>query len=147
MSDDEDDAFGASEDEESSATPSLGPPKPKKIPRARYIVWIVILVVSFVVVGFKYFEESYDFDFDEFTKNYEILGLRAKADVTQEQIKSAHHSLAKIFHPDKCREPQCAEKYVGILRAYDTLKKYHQGFWERQHLKEQGRGRRQSRRP
>lgn len=48
-------------------------------------------------------EESYDYDYDAFTKNYEILGLPATETVTQRQIKEAYTPLAlKWFVGTRC---------------------------------------------
>jgi len=87
------------------------------------------------MTALKFFEENYDFDFDEFTKFYETLGLPSKATVTLEEIKNAHHRLARTLHPDKCGTPECAERYVAVLRAYDTLKAHHVAFWEKEQIK------------
>jgi hypothetical protein len=48
---------------------------------------------------------------------YDILGIRPSA--TDAEIKAAFRQLAKIYHPDI--NPQGREKFVQILKAYETL--------------------------
>lgn len=43
---------------------------------------------------------------------YEILGVSENS--SQEEIKKAFRSMAKIYHPDKCKEPNAEEKFKEI---------------------------------
>jgi len=50
---------------------------------------------------------------------YRILGLRRKSG--SDEIKNAYRSLAKIYHPDKCADPNSEEKFKKIQKAYEVL--------------------------
>ncbi len=50
---------------------------------------------------------------------YEVLGLQQTASV--EQIKQRFRALAREHHPDVATEPEAAEKFVAISKAYRTL--------------------------
>ena len=59
-------------------------------------------------------------DFDFCHKNYyEILGVNVNA--TQEEIKDAYKSLAKIYHPDFSLYDNSTEIMQAINQAYETL--------------------------
>ena len=53
-------------------------------------------------------------------KLYEILGVKENA--TEEEIKKAYRKLARKYHPDVCKEPECEEKFKEINTAYEILK-------------------------
>ncbi len=50
---------------------------------------------------------------------YEILGVPRNA--TQEEIKRAYRKLARKYHPDLCKKPECEEKFKEINEAYQVL--------------------------
>jgi len=104
---------------------------------SRHWKWVIAaLLLLLAVLALRYFEEKYDWDYDEFTKFYDLLGLPARPEVTLEEIKAAHHKLARVLHPDKCDTSECADRYVPVLKAYETLKAHHTAFWEKQRLLE-----------
>ncbi|CAD8070772.1 unnamed protein product [Paramecium sonneborni] len=49
---------------------------------------------------------------------YQILNLTNKS--SQEEIKTAYYTLAKLYHPDK--NPDQIDKFKGINEAYEILK-------------------------
>jgi len=51
---------------------------------------------------------------------YECLGL--SPDCSQQEIKAAYKKLAMMYHPDKNKSPDAAEKFNEIKTAYDILK-------------------------
>jgi curved DNA-binding protein len=50
---------------------------------------------------------------------YEVLGVSENA--TQEEIKKAYRKLARKYHPDICKKPECEEKFKEINTAYEIL--------------------------
>ena len=50
---------------------------------------------------------------------YEILKINNNA--TTEEIKKAYYKLAKVYHPDKCKEEDADEKFKKINYAYNIL--------------------------
>jgi DnaJ-related protein SCJ1 len=50
---------------------------------------------------------------------YKILEI--KRDATQNEIKHKYRQLSRIYHPDKNRSPEAAEKYKEINEAYEIL--------------------------
>ncbi|NPB05041.1 MAG: molecular chaperone DnaJ [Aquificae bacterium] len=50
---------------------------------------------------------------------YEVLGVSRNA--TQEEIKKAYRKLARKYHPDICKKPECEEKFKEINEAYQVL--------------------------
>ena len=51
--------------------------------------------------------------------HYETLGLQKNA--SKDEIKSAYHKLAKVYHPDKNTGNDAKEKFQKIQEAYETL--------------------------
>uniref|UniRef100_A0A7S3YHG0 DnaJ homolog subfamily C member 22 n=1 Tax=Lotharella globosa TaxID=91324 RepID=A0A7S3YHG0_9EUKA len=65
---------------------------------------------------------------DEFVKSldvegkehsYKVLGLVPGA--SPSEVKRAFRSLARKHHPDKCRQPDCEEKFREIREAFENL--------------------------
>lgn len=50
---------------------------------------------------------------------YSTLGVDAKADGAV--IRSAYRRMARQWHPDVCHEPDAAEQFKAITRAYEVL--------------------------
>jgi curved DNA-binding protein len=50
---------------------------------------------------------------------YETLGVSESA--TQAEIKKAYRKLARKYHPDICKKPECEEKFKEINAAYEVL--------------------------
>lgn len=50
---------------------------------------------------------------------YDVLGLQKNA--TQEEIKKAFRTLASIYHPDRYKGSDCAERMSEINVAYEIL--------------------------
>jgi hypothetical protein len=55
----------------------------------------------------------------EATTLYGVLGVQRSAD--QDAIKSAFRKMARMWHPDHCKEPDAAEMFMRIKDAYDLL--------------------------
>jgi DnaJ-class molecular chaperone len=51
--------------------------------------------------------------------HYETLGLQKNA--SKDEIKTAYHKLAKVYHPDKNTGNDAKEKFQKIQEAYETL--------------------------
>jgi len=49
------------------------------------------------------------------------LGLDPGA--TPEEVKKSFRSLARKYHPDKCKQPECEEKFREAREAFETLTK------------------------
>jgi hypothetical protein len=56
---------------------------------------------------------------DEHPTLYAVLGVKRTA--TDSEIKKSFRRLARQWHPDVCREPDAAEQFMAIRRAYDLL--------------------------
>lgn len=56
-----------------------------------------------------------------FEKYYRILEL--PSDSTDGDIKAAYRRLAKLYHPDKSRDPNSREKFIDVNEAYEVLMK------------------------
>jgi curved DNA-binding protein len=50
---------------------------------------------------------------------YKTLGVQENA--TEQEIKKAYRKLAKQYHPDKCKTPECEEKFKEINAAHEVL--------------------------
>ncbi len=50
---------------------------------------------------------------------YETLGISENA--SESEIKKAYRKLARKYHPDVCKEPECEEKFKEINAAYEVL--------------------------
>jgi DnaJ-class molecular chaperone len=57
--------------------------------------------------------------FNKLMDLYNILNLNTNA--TTEEIRKAYLKLAKIYHPDKCKDPDADEKFKKINYAYNIL--------------------------
>lgn len=57
------------------------------------------------------------------TKAYKVLKLKESA--TEEEIKTQYKKMAKMWHPDKQKDPakkaEAEEKFIEIQQAYETL--------------------------
>jgi hypothetical protein len=56
---------------------------------------------------------------DEHPTLYATLGVPNTA--TDIEIKSAYRRLARMWHPDVCKEPDAHEQFIRIQRAYEVL--------------------------
>ncbi|CAD8085824.1 unnamed protein product [Paramecium primaurelia] len=68
-----------------------------------------------------YYKQKYFFSFLKFNPNknyYQTLNLTNRA--TQDEIKSAFYTLAKLYHPDK--NPNSIDQFKAINEAYEVLK-------------------------
>ncbi|MDV3158314.1 MAG: DnaJ domain-containing protein, partial [Pigeon pea little leaf phytoplasma] len=50
---------------------------------------------------------------------YEVLGLSRDANL--DDIKRAYRSLAKKYHPDRCKEDNAEAKFKEIQEAFEVL--------------------------
>ena len=51
--------------------------------------------------------------------NYELFGL--DLDASEDDIKRAYKRLVKKYHPDVCKDPNAAKKFIEIQKAYKEL--------------------------
>jgi curved DNA-binding protein len=47
--------------------------------------------------------------------------LEVNENASEQEIKKAYRKLAKQYHPDKCKTPECEEKFKEISSAYEVL--------------------------
>jgi len=47
--------------------------------------------------------------------------LEVQEDASEQEIKKAYRKLAKKYHPDKCKTPECEEKFKEINAANEVL--------------------------
>jgi hypothetical protein len=50
---------------------------------------------------------------------YGVLGIRQNVDA--DELKQAYRRMARQWHPDVCREPDAAERFIKIKEAYELL--------------------------
>ena len=50
---------------------------------------------------------------------YDILGVSPNA--SESEIKKAYKKLARKYHPDICKDPECEEKFKELNSAYEIL--------------------------
>eukprot|EP01112_Ceratiomyxa_fruticulosa_P010806 TRINITY_DN286_c0_g1_i5.p1 TRINITY_DN286_c0_g1~~TRINITY_DN286_c0_g1_i5.p1 ORF type:complete len:115 (+),score=23.70 TRINITY_DN286_c0_g1_i5:306-650(+) len=53
------------------------------------------------------------------TRLYDTLGVQP--DANESDIKKAYRKMAMMYHPDKNPEPDAAEKFKEVSRAYEIL--------------------------
>ena len=51
---------------------------------------------------------------------YAVLAVASAA--TEDELRTAYRRLARTWHPDVCTEPDAAERFIAIRRAYDVLR-------------------------
>ena len=51
--------------------------------------------------------------------NYSILGIKPGA--TKDEIKKAYRKMARKYHPDKSKDPNSAQKFIRVTKAYNEL--------------------------
>lgn len=56
----------------------------------------------------------------EYKDYYKILGV--KRDAALDEIKRAYRRLARKYHPDVSKEPNCEERFKEVGEAYEVLK-------------------------
>jgi DnaJ-class molecular chaperone len=68
---------------------------------------------------------------------YEILEINKKC--TKDDIKRAYKTLAKKYHPDKCRDKGANDKFIKIRAAYEILSNESSRFeYDKCNTKERG---------
>lgn len=78
--------------------------------------WSVIFPERVLRNWFEGFSQS---EQQQATTLYAILGVKRTVD--SEAVKGAYRRLAKQWHPDVCREPDAAERFIRIQEAYQIL--------------------------
>ena len=51
--------------------------------------------------------------------HYQVLGIQSNA--TEHEIKRKFYEMAKIYHPDVCKDQEAATKFAKISVAYEVL--------------------------
>ncbi|KAL6076815.1 Chaperone protein DnaJ [Balamuthia mandrillaris] len=90
-----------------------------------FILAVLGLVVA--VLFLRFFEATYDRDYDAFMSNYDVLGVPPGASIST--VKKAYKTLSLKWHPDKnpgCEE--CSAKYMRIAEAYTQITDYDKGI-------------------
>jgi len=91
-----------------------------------YVLILAIVAVFFGVFVMRFYEVTYDQDYEEFQSNYDILGLERGASL--QQVKKAYRKLSLQWHPDKNKDrKECAEKFIQISKAYKEITDYERG--------------------
>lgn len=105
--------------------PSKSRPKPSnRSSQVAFSAVIATMILGMLIL--RFYEHTYDIDWDQFQLNYEILGVDVSAPLPH--IKKAYRQLSLRWHPDKnpgCKE--CAERYMKIAEAYTQILDYEEG--------------------
>jgi len=56
-----------------------------------------------------------------------VLGVKREVATTSD-FKKKFRSLSLKYHPDKCKEKDCEEKFIAIANAYEVLTKNREAY-------------------